>query len=263
MLLDFCSVPEIKMRRAVLADIHANLEALEAVLVDIDTQQVDEIVCLGDVVGYGPNPRECIEKVSSFRFTLRGNHEAAVLFVAMDFNVDAIQSIEWTRAQLNSKQYPKEKNHALWNFLGSLPEKQIDDGGKILYVHGSPRQPTREYIRPVDCADASMMTEVFSAIEHICFNGHTHEPGVITEEMKFYLPQTLRNTYKIGAGKCLINVGSVGQPRDRNPRASYVIFDGETVFFRRVDYDFRKTMHKISAIKELPAQLAFRLKEGR
>jgi predicted phosphodiesterase len=251
------------MRRAIISDIHANLEALEAVLVDIDTQRVDEIVCLGDVVGYGPNPRECIEKAMSFRFSLRGNHEAAVLFIAMDFNVDATQSIEWTRAQLNSKQYAKKSNHALWNFLGGLPESQADGGGRVLYVHGSPRMPTREYVRPVDASDASKMTEIFAAMEHVCFNGHTHESGIITEEMKFHFPQTMRNMYKIGPGKCLLNVGSVGQPRDRNPRASYVIFDGETVFFRRVDYDFRKTMRKISAVKELPAQLALRLKEGR
>ncbi|MDQ7781056.1 MAG: metallophosphoesterase, partial [Planctomycetota bacterium] len=80
---------------------------------------------------------------------------------------------------------------------------------------------------------------------------------------KFYSPQSVRNTFKVGARKYIFNVGSVGQPRDRNNKASYVIWDGEAVFFRRVDYDFRKTMQKISAIRELPAQLALRLKEGR
>ncbi|MDQ7780229.1 MAG: metallophosphoesterase family protein, partial [Planctomycetota bacterium] len=168
------------MRQAIVSDIHGNLEALEAVLIDIQTQQVDEILCLGDVLGYGPNPRECVEKAGIFKFALRGNHEAAVLFIAMDFNVDASQSIEWTRAQLNSKQCPKEKNHALWNFLGGLTDSQSSPDGNVMYVHGSPRMPTREYIRPVDGSDESKMLEIYAAMQHVCFNGHTHEPGVFT-----------------------------------------------------------------------------------
>ena len=110
------------MRIAIISDIHANIEALSAVLEHIGEQKVQDIVCLGDVIGYGPNPRECIEIVKNGRFCLMGNHEEAVMFYGEDFNEKARQALEWTKEQLNSPQYDRTKNYEMWNFLGSLEE---------------------------------------------------------------------------------------------------------------------------------------------
>ncbi|MBI5369299.1 MAG: metallophosphoesterase [Planctomycetes bacterium] len=248
--------------RAIISDVHANIEALEAVLRDIDAQGITDIACLGDVVGYGPNPRECIGHMKEFRWSIRGNHEDALLFLATDFNLEAAQSIEWTRGQLNSKSQDKTANHSLWNFLGDLTDRYEEDG--CLYVHGSPRMPTREYIRPADVHDSEKMEEIFSMLERICFCGHTHEPGIFNDEGRFLFPKMMNNVYKIPPGrKCVVNVGSVGQSRDRDNRACYVVYEGDTVTFRRVDYDFKTTMKKIAATKELPTHLALRLKDGR
>jgi len=246
---------------AIVSDIHANIEALDNVLRHIESLGIDDIVCLGDVVGYGPNPRECIERAMNWRFTIRGNHEDALLFLATDFNLEAAQAIEWTRAQLNSKQFEKTRNHDLWNFLGSLGERVDEDG--IVFVHGSPRQPTREYVRPSDVHDKEKMGEIFDMIDHLCFVGHTHEPGIFTPDGKFLFPKAIGHKLKVEKGKLLVNVGSVGQSRDRDPRSCYVTFDGETIQFHRVEYDFQTTMRKISQIKELPPHLALRLKDGR
>ncbi len=246
---------------AIVSDIHANIEALEAVLRDIESQGVTEICCLGDIIGYGPNPRECIEHAIQWKFSIRGNHEDALLFLATDFNLEAAQAIEWTRSQLNSKQHEKSRNHDLWNFLGSLGERIDEDG--IVYVHGSPRQPTREYVRPSDVHDKEKMGEIFDMIDHLCFVGHTHEPGIFTPEGKFLFPKSIGLKCKVDKGKFLVNVGSVGQSRDRDNRACYVTTDGEMLWFHRVEYDFQTTMRKIGAIKELPPHLALRLKDGR
>lgn len=246
---------------AIVSDIHANIEALDQVLKHIDSQGITDIVCLGDVIGYGPSPRECITHALQWRFTIRGNHEDALLFLATDFNLEAAQAIEWTRSQLNSKSFDKTLNHELWNFLGSLGERVDEEG--IVFVHGSPRQPTREYVRPSDTHDKEKMGEIFEMIDHLCFVGHTHEPGIFTTEGKFLFPKAVGHKYKVDKGKYLINVGSVGQSRDRDNRSCYVTFDGETVFFHRVEYDYQTTMRKIGQIKELPAHLALRLKDGR
>jgi diadenosine tetraphosphatase ApaH/serine/threonine PP2A family protein phosphatase len=248
---------------AIISDIHANLEAFEAVLQDIEELGLQEIYCLGDVIGYGPNPRECLKfSQQRAKFTLRGNHEDALLFLAADFNPEAANVIDWTRAQINDKRHPKSDNHALWNFLGDLPEKrQIAD---ILYVHASPRKPTKEYIRPTDVQDHEKMTEVFELIPRLCFCGHTHEPGVFTIDFRFFPPRAFNNRFKLPSDrKFLINIGSVGQPRDRDPRSCYVMFDGEVVEFRRVEYDVQKTMRKIIESKAIPRRFAERLEFGK
>lgn len=249
------------MRRAILSDIHSNLEAFEAVLKDIESKQVDEILCLGDLIGYGPNPREVILKALSFAKVLRGNHEDALLFIATDFNKEASAAIDWTREQLNIKTAQKDENHQLWNFLGDLTDRYDADG--MVFVHGSPRVPTREYVRAADVHDTEKMTEIFGMIERIGFCGHTHEPGIFTDDGKFLFPKLVNNQHVLDARKTLVNVGSVGQPRDRDNRACYVIFDGERVSFHRVEYDFKKTMKKISETPALPSYLAARLKDGR
>lgn len=253
---------------ALISDIHANLEAMTVVVEDMQRRNVDTVYCLGDVIGYGPNPRECIEIVRKYsEFTLCGNHEEAVLFSADDFNPKAKRAIDWTRDRLNSEQYDEEENYQLWDFLGELRKKVRE--GKVLYVHASPRQPTREYVLPKDVKDRSKLESVFKEFEdcEICFVGHTHIPGVFTEDFQFSYARQLENHFNIDSvpGKKLINVGSVGQPRDGDNRACYVLFDNNnnTVEWVRLDYDYKGTMFKIRQVEDLADYLAVRLEEGR
>jgi diadenosine tetraphosphatase ApaH/serine/threonine PP2A family protein phosphatase len=249
---------------ALISDLHSNTEALEAVLKDIAAQGTDEIYCLGDLIGYGPNPRDMLKRALDWRWSLRGNHEDALLFLALDFNPDAAQAIEWTRSQLNDPAALREDNHRMWNFLGDLPDLKED--GEIMYLHASPRNRTKEYVRPHDVQDREKMEEIFSMLKRICFCGHTHEPGVFTEDMKFDPPRALANKAKLVDGrKYYVNIGSVGQPRDRDTRACYVIWDPENLMveFRRVEYDYRRTMEKIFNIKHIPRRFGERLEVGR
>jgi predicted phosphodiesterase len=246
---------------AILSDIHSNIEAFEAVLEDLKQFDVEEIVCLGDVIGYGPNPRECIKLAEQFDLTLLGNHEEAVLFLAEDFNQKARQAVDWTRDQLNSRDYDPAENHRMWNFLGDLRKREKRND--VLFVHGSPRVPTREYVMPRDAMNREKMTDIFGQIEKVCYVGHTHVPGVFTEQGQFFLSGAINNRFSMDSGKYLINVGSVGQPRDNDNRASYVTIEANTVVWHRVPYPVEKTIGKIHAEPGLPAYLADRLKEGK
>ena len=134
------------MKTAIISDIHANIEALTVVLQHIESQGIRDVVCLGDVIGYGPNPREALTACRNVRFCLMGNHEEAVLFYGEDFNPKARAALEWTKEQLNSPDYDRTDNYELWNFLGNLRETVNEEN--VLYVHGSPRVPTKEYMVP-------------------------------------------------------------------------------------------------------------------
>jgi predicted phosphodiesterase len=246
---------------AIISDIHGNIEAFEEVLKDLDKKKVDAVYCLGDVIGYGPNPREAIVLAERFDFTLLGNHEEAVLFLAEDFNAKARQAVDWTRDQLNLPDASPSENHKLWNFLGDLRKREkVDD---MLFVHGSPRVPTREYVMPRDINNPEKMEGIFSQVDHLCFCGHTHVPGVFTQDNHFYFSATLENTFEFDSKKYLVNVGSVGQPRDNDNRASYVTVDGNRITWHRIPYPVEKTMKKIYDAKGLPDYLADRLKEGK
>ncbi|WP_372721094.1 metallophosphoesterase [Novipirellula sp.] len=252
------------MKRALISDIHGNLEALTAVLADIKTIPVDEIYCLGDIIGYGPNPCECLDLVmKSCHSTILGNHDQAALFDPEGFNPMALQAIYWTRDQLDNGPGSAQQINTRWDFLGELP-RQIDQG-EFRFVHGSPRDPTNEYVFPEDIFNQRKMEMLFAKIEHICFMGHTHLPGVFTTECEFISPEECDYVYHVGPNKAMINVGSVGQPRDEDNRACYAILDTEakTVTYRRVDYDRDVTANKIYAVAELSDALGDRLKHGR
>jgi diadenosine tetraphosphatase ApaH/serine/threonine PP2A family protein phosphatase len=239
------------------------MEALEAVLADIEDQGVSEIVCLGDVVGYGPNPRECLDRARQFSVVIQGNHEQA-LMVQMEsstFNYRARSSLDWTRAQFSMLGQDRTENASRWDFLGSLQETYATNG--TLHVHGTPRDPVNEYLYPRDIYRPEKLEGIFSMIDWVAFVGHTHVPGVWTEDMVYLTPDEVNGRYRLGSKKVVINVGSVGQPRDTDTRASYVLRDGDTVLFRRVEYPVEKTVAKIRAISELDAFLAERLQEGR
>ncbi len=211
------------MRRALISDIHANLEALEVVLDDIKSQGIKEILCLGDIIGYGPNPRECIDRVmDTCKMSILGNHDQGAMFDPDGFNLGAEQAIFWTREQLESP-VDRDNNERRWEFLGELPRTHRLDS--FLFVHGSPRNPLSEYIFPEDIYNHRKMERLFQLVEKYCFQGHTHIPGVFTENFQFFTPDEIDNEYTLGEGKVMINVGSVGQPRDGDNRACYAILD--------------------------------------
>lgn len=249
------------MKRALISDIHSNLEALEAVLADTRAQGITEIYCLGDIIGYGPNPCECIDLVMKCDLCILGNHDQGALFDPEGFNSAAERAIFWTREQLENSRDSAEVRQRRWDFLGELPRSKRENG--ILYVHGSARNPLNEYVFPEDIYNQRKMEKLFSLIERHCFQGHTHVPGVFTESLCFYSPEELHYEYRLGEQKAMINVGSVGQPRDNDPRACYVVLEDEVVRFRRVEYPFEKTIQKIYDTPELDNSLGDRLRDGR
>jgi predicted phosphodiesterase len=246
--------------RAIISDIHANLEALEAVLADIRGQNISEIYCLGDIIGYGPNPCECIDLVmAACGHCLLGNHDQAALFDPEGFNATAERAVFWTRKMLEAGSGPVSEKR--WDFLGELP--RVINESQFLFVHGSARNPLNEYVFPEDIFNQKKMEKIFSLVEKYCFQGHTHIPGVFTEDLNFLSPEEIDFKYELGAKKVLVNVGSVGQPRNGDNRSSYVVLDGNTVHFRQVAYDFSKTAKKISEIADLDDFLGERLADGR
>lgn len=247
---------------AIVSDLHSNIEATEIVLADAQAEGAESIYCLGDVIGYGPNPREVLQKAASFKSILMGNHEEGLLHFAEDFNDRARLALEWTRDQLNDSGQPSEDNYALWELLDGLPK--VDRNDDAIFVHGSLRNATRDYVMPSDASDPVKMGEIFEAMDRkVCFFGHTHVPGVWVEGGTYLSPRDVEGCYSMGQQRVLVNVGSVGQPRDGDSRASYVLFDGERVTFRRLKYDFESTMEKILSIDRLDDMLGLRLKMGR
>ncbi len=255
--------------RAVISDIHGNLEALRAVLADIEAEGADEIVCLGDIVGYGPNPVECVNIIRKVcRWSLCGNHDAALFMShALGFNESAAKAVAWQRRKMKPGFFALPGKLARWLWLENLPSLRRE--GKGIYVHASPRDPLMEYVLEEDFKDngfgiSDKATEMFECFDEICFVGHSHRPGVATHDFRWIKPTDLPdNTYYIPSGrKTLINIGAVGQPRDRNKDSCYVLFDGNSVRYRRVPYDVQTTMKKMTAVPELDKRLADRLQYG-
>lgn len=258
------------MTTAIISDVHGNLEALQAVLADIDSRGIKRIICLGDIIGYGPNPVECVDLVRTrCEWALMGNHDFGVLYEPTNFNSGAESAAFWTRDRLDA-----EPDDALrrerYEFLGRLRVRVVEtcpDGRTgLLAVHGSPRRPINEYIFPDDVNNApDKLSTIFERVPRVCVVGHTHVPGVFTDEPDFYPPGELTDsTYQFTESeKAIINVGSVGQPRDMDPRSSYVVLGERGVTFVRVAYDVETVAAKIRAVPQLPEWLADRLFEGR
>jgi diadenosine tetraphosphatase ApaH/serine/threonine PP2A family protein phosphatase len=247
--------------KAIISDIHSNLEALQAVLADIKAQGITEIFCLGDVVGYGPNPRECVDLVMTSKLVLLGNHDQGAMFDPEGFNPSAERAIFWTRQQLEQIDGNRQQKERRWEFLAERPRQHRED--PFLFVHGSARNPLNEYVFPEDIYNQRKMERIFALVDKYCFQGHTHVPGVFTENLQFHSPEDIDYEYKLDGRKTLCNVGAVGQPRDGDWRACYVLLDGETIRFRRVEYDVESTIKKIYAVPDLENFLGDRLREGR
>ncbi len=240
------------MNYAVISDVHANIEALRAVLTEIRNKKITDILFLGDAVGYGPDPDECVEVLKSeCKVLLAGNHDkAAIGLTDIEFFTPyARAAIEWTKETITEKTI---------SILKDLPvSKEIEDS-KILLVHSTPKQP-EEWHYLLSLWDAEINFHYFE--NKICLLGHSHRPSIIERlpsgEMIAY-----RDEAMIGdAERYMINAGSVGQPRDGDPMACYVVIDDESVKLHRVEYDIKKTQDKMRRAG-LPVQLIERLARG-
>jgi|Deesub1362B_J571_1020462.scaffolds.fasta_scaffold03337_6 predicted phosphodiesterase len=242
------------MRYAILSDIHGNLEALQAVLRDIEQQGVDKIVCLGDVVGYGPNPNECVDVIrEKAHICLMGNHDyAAIGKEPIEyFNPYARDAILWTRRQLTGDNLA---------FLRDLPFLHID--GEITFVHSSPH-------RPEDWTYILTPRDVYHQFNFmqtpLCFVGHSHVAiGFARRGDDLWILLEDEHRLEDHEARYIINVGAVGQPRDQDPRASYGLYDsGQRTFqFRRIEYDIEAVQKQMEEAG-LPQYLIDRLSYGR
>lgn len=272
---------------ALISDIHGNLEALEAAMTDIDQRSIKTVYCLGDIIGYGASPRECLDWViERCEFSLCGNHDQAVFYEPTNFNIGAERAAYWTR-QVLEEEPNKSKRDRRWEMLGRLPIKMELKG--LLMVHASPRRPVNEYLFPEDVyTNPGKILDNFRRLEphHMaCVLGHTHVPGVFLDDPCFDPPDELPEVgvYTITSDeKAIINIGSIGQPRDRDPRLCYTIVyekgespegyeppetaDDEyctTIEFIRLEYDIEKSARKIYDTVALDDFLGTRLFEGR
>ena len=249
---------------ALISDIHGNREALETVLDHIDSQGIERIVCLGDLVGYGPDPEACVDLVRErCEWCLSGNHDYAVLTEAVHFNPVAKQSIDCIRERMKPRYFAMKETKDRWEFLENLLlRKQEDD---VLFVHGSPRDERNEYIVRHDLyfGVTPKMVEIFEQVPRLLFVGHTHFPGIVTPDFEFVTLPECDYHFDVSDGqKYIINVSSVGQPRDRDNRACYATCDGNVVTWHRVDYDYEATMKKIIDLACVDRICADRLAAG-
>ena len=246
-------LPFLHMKQIIFSDIHANVEALTSVL--LAAEKEGEIAyCLGDIIGYGPNPSECLDAVRHYsHLTVVGNHETAVLHPGMTavFNPAARKAVFWTIEHIFGED---------WDQIRAFPLTKTQ--GDIILVHSSLIEPERwHYLYSDKDLGANLRY-----LEHgqVCFFGHTHIPGMYCLKDDRFSSLPIDKEVKLESGsRYLINVGSVGQPRDEDPRAAYCVFDpdAKTVVIRRVSYDFRTTQRKIIDA-DLPAFLASRLSSG-
>lgn len=250
---------------ALISDIHSNLEALRAVLQDIKQRSVDRIYCLGDIVGYGPNPMEVLDFVRNFDFCLLGNHDDAVIgSIPAAFNPIAAEAARWTKMQVNPdlmgwkslvKWGNKRRRIQGWQYLKSLPVFQEVEN--VMFAHDTPYNPgCGAYVLSEE--DARMGFEE-NPQKTTFFVGHTHRPHIWREEGSFIPEPDTGYPYE---GRQLVDIGAVGQPRDGNPKSSYVLLDRHEFRYIRVSYDCEKTARDIEK-SGLDKRLGDRLKVGK
>ncbi|MFN0055275.1 MAG: metallophosphoesterase family protein [Planctomycetales bacterium] len=260
-----CGQPGIcETMKAILSDIHANLEALRAVLEEIDRLNVSVIYNLGDTTIYGPNPIECIDLAMRMDVVLLGCFDLAVLIDPFAFPPAAEKSVYWTRELLESADSVMGAGPSRRQFLASLKPSHQD--ADALYVHGSPARPLHEYVFGEDVHNPKKMARNSEHFQQLCFHGHTHIPGLIVEngpeDWQFLKPSDCVSMFTLDGRRVMCNVGSVGQPRDGDWRAGFVLFDGATIRFHRVEYDIDRTVRKIFGDPGLDDFFGGRLRDG-
>lgn len=242
------------MRYAIISDVHSNLEAFKVVLFELERESPDQIIFLGDIIGYGPDPNECIKEIREVAdMALVGNHDHAAIGrtdIAY-FNPYARDAIEWTMEQLTNGEKA---------YLSELPLTGEFTSDDIFLVHATPKRPQDwNYIFTLE--DVLENFEYFN--QRVCFIGHSHVPVIIAMDNSGRI-DILKDEATIGKDyRYIINVGSVGQPRDGNPDASYAIYDTEDsiVKIKRVSYNYHKTQEKMKRAG-LPYYLIERLARG-
>jgi diadenosine tetraphosphatase ApaH/serine/threonine PP2A family protein phosphatase len=242
------------MKAAIISDIHSNLEALQAIIKDIKKRRIKNTFCLGDLVGYGANPNECIEIcLKEAKLVIAGNHDWAAINKTniSVFNSVAAKAIRWTQQNTRKNNLNKLKRLKL--------TEKIDS---ILLVHATPRNPAKwNYLFTLNEFEAE-----FSLFDtQVCFVGHSHIPSAVFQDANGYTDFLRENPFPLLKDrKYIINVGSVGQPRDLDPRASYAIYDGNnhSIEIIRLDYNIPLAQQKI-VDNGLPEVLAERLLVGR
>lgn len=241
------------MRIGIISDIHGNIEALTAVLDALKKAQPDQLICLGDLVGYGPNPNECIALIQEHAdVVIAGNHDFAALqkISTESFNSHARTSIFWTMRQLTPESI---------DYLSGLPLTVTRD--QFMLVHATPNAPEDwHYILSIYDAYDSFL----SLARPLCFCGHSHVPVIVIETAREQFKISMASRLKIKAeARYLINIGSVGQPRDYDPRAAYALYDTDTARYElhRVTYDVAAVQAKMKRAK-LPSFLISRLALG-
>jgi diadenosine tetraphosphatase ApaH/serine/threonine PP2A family protein phosphatase len=242
------------MKYGFFSDVHANLEALKACIIDFRTEKLDKLFFLGDAVGYGPNPDECVKLIKDVATVkLMGNHDYAALGLMETefFNQYAAESMGWTKSSISRKTIEIMSDFELQYMLDNL-----------LLVHSSPREPELwHYI--LDMEDATESFEYFT--QKICLLGHTHRPYIVYKEKEGETVLSKQNEEIITEDRrYLVNIGSVGQPRDGDPRSCYLIYDVETggIRHKRVSYNIKATQKDMAKIG-LPEYLIERLAVGR
>lgn len=249
------------MRYAIVADIHGNYTALKAVFEDLKNRNISHVMCLGNIVGLGPKPAKCVDYISKNCFlSVLGNHDYAIVNKAVGCSHLVWRAIDWSRTKIEGGDPEIAANR--WRFFEKLPERYDKNG--ISFVHGSPRDPVSEYVFPEDVdRDPRKLEESFALFEKVMFVGHTHIPGVFHEDISFVSATDMNNYFHYRRGaKVMINVGSVGFPRDGDRRACYIEINKNEMTWHRVDYDVEKVASSIEAQDELANIFARRLREA-
>ncbi len=281
--------------KAIISDIHANFKALCSVFEDIEKQSVSEVICLGDIVGYGADPEACVDAImEKTQTTLVGNHDYALIHGPIGFNPIAADVIRMTREIMmphesvenetpdcfEPEYFPcvnhggeptclilKHKDKSRWSFIEKLIAESSENS--VLYVHASPLEPTHEYVYPdkfESMWNPSRINEMLNKVDWLAFCGHTHHPCAISSTMKCYYPEQCDYHLALDPEeKYIINVGSVGQPRDRDPRSCYLLYDEDahTITWRRVAYNIDTTIKKIESMCGKDNWCGYRLRLGK
>lgn len=246
---------------AIISDIHGNLEALDAVLDAIHQLGATRIICLGDLVCYGPDSTECVRRSADWEVVLAGDWDAAMIdHDPTQWNPTINEHIKWVRNQF----FAAPDSATLLEILGSFRRTFVENG--LHFTHGTPND-VREWIFPEDVYDTKKLNRIAKHIDVACVCGHAHIQGIYTRndqtEWEFIQPQA-GERYKLQADrKTIVTAGSVGQPRDDDPRASFLTIDGDFVTFHRTQYNVQVTVDKIRSTPEIDSMHGERLLIGR
>lgn len=227
---------------AVLSDVHGNLEALDAVLADLDARGIVDVICLGGLTTYGPDPIAVLDRLRERELVcLRGSYDAAVQGeFPLSLNYRLQESIAWTRAKLQPGFLARRATKERWGWYCSLPERHDRPG--LIAVHGRPDSPLRYTLPDAPYVEGQ---DYFRHVQGLAFGGAVGFPCLTTEHARHLRGQALAEGYTVGGEKVAVCPGSVGQPRDRDPRASYAILSEGHVEWVRLDYDLERTLRKV------------------